>query len=132
MAISSKVVGIVEALGLEQLLVPVDDPVVDRERQRMQHARRRPWQTARPASAKSLSISAGIGERGILEEAADIGQPAALLELPLLHVIAQMHDIEARLAGAELDDRLLALLLFGRRLGIDLDAGQFLELGEIF
>ena len=47
-------------------------------------------------------------------------------------MVAQMHDVEARLAGAQLDHRLLALLLFRRRLGIDLDAGQLLELGEVF
>ena len=38
-----------------------------------------------------------------------------------------MDDVEARLAGGELDHGLLALLLLGDLLGLDLDAG---EVGE--
>jgi hypothetical protein len=36
-----------------------------------------------------------------------------------------MNDVEARLAGGELDHDLLALLLFGDLLGFDFDAGEF-------
>ncbi|MNE90424.1 hypothetical protein D3C80_1879350 [compost metagenome] len=43
-----------------------------------------------------------------------------------------MNDVEARLAGGKLDYHLLALLLFRRCFGIDLDAGQFLEFAQIF
>ena len=62
----------------------------------------------------------------------EVGEPAGLLELPLLHVIADMDDVEARLAGSELDDGLLALLLLGNDFRFDLDAGQFGEFRCVF
>ncbi|MNY32358.1 hypothetical protein D3C86_1665670 [compost metagenome] len=43
-----------------------------------------------------------------------------------------MHHVEARLAGGKLDHDFLALLLFRRCFGIDLDAGQRFKFAEIF
>ena len=43
-----------------------------------------------------------------------------------------MNDVEARLAGGELDHRLLALLLLGDLLGLDLDAGELGEFLDVF
>jgi hypothetical protein len=40
-------------------------------------------------------------------------------------------EVEARLAGGELDHRLLALLLLGNLLGLDLDAGQVGEFLDV-
>ena len=73
----------------------------------------------------------GRGEGGVLHVARDVGEPAGLLELPLLHVIADVDDIEARLAGGELDHGFLPLLLLGNLLRFDLDAGQFGEFLDI-
>ena len=57
-------------------------------------------------------------------------QPA-FLELPLLHVIAQMNDVEARLARGEFDHGLLALLLLGDLFRFDLDAREFGEFLDV-
>src|SRR4030095_920520 len=53
--------------------------------------------------------------------------PFVLAEEPLLHVIGNRDHIEARLAGVELDDCFLPLLLLGNHLGADRDAGHVLE-----
>ena len=60
------------------------------------------------------------------------GEPAGLFELPLLHVIADVNDVEARLAGSEFDDRLLPLLLLRDDFGFDLDAGEVGKFGGVF
>ena len=64
----------------------------------------------------------------ILQVGREVGEPAGLLELPLLHVVAEVDDVEARAAGGQLDDGLLPLLLLRNDLGQHLDAG---ELGEL-
>ena len=56
-------------------------------------------------------------------------EPASLLELPLLHMEAQMHNVEARLTRGKFDHGLLALLLLWNGLRLDDDAGK---LGEFF
>src|SRR4029077_14077141 len=52
---------------------------------------------------------------------------AALLELTLLHMIADVDHVEARLSRGQFDDCLLALLLFRGLFRVDLDTGQILE-----
>ena len=119
-----------DALLLEQFLVVVEDEVVDRPRQR-EHL---PLVVLGVLQARGREVAFDEVRRGevrVLHEAGDVGEPAALFELPLLHVIAQMNDVEARLAGGEFDHRLLALLLLGDLLRLDLDAGQFGEFLDV-
>ena len=69
---------------------------------------------------------------GILHVAGDIGEPAGLFELPLLHVIAHMNDVKARFSRGELDHGLLALLLLGDLFRLDLDAGELGKFLDVF
>ena len=84
------------------------------------------------AGGKIVDREVGRGQVRVLHERGQVGEPAGLFELPLLHVIADVNDVEARLAGGELDDGLLPLLLLRNDFGFDLDAGQVGELGGVF
>ena len=125
-------VHLVERLGhlhaglREDLLVVIENEVVDRPRQR-EHL---PLVVLRVGETRGREVAFDEIRRGqgrVLHERRDVGEPAGLLELPLLHVIGEVHHVEARLAGGKLDHALLALLLLGDLLRLDLDAG---ELGE--
>ena len=72
------------------------------------------------------------GQIRVLHVGRQIGEPARLLELALLHVIAEVDNVEARLARGQFDDDLLALLLFRYLLRFNLDAGQLSELAGVF
>ena len=84
------------------------------------------------AGREILDLEIRRGQGRVLHEARQIGQPTGLLELPLLHMIAEMHDVEGGLAGGQLDDGFLALLLLRDQFGLDLDASQFGEFGGVF
>jgi hypothetical protein len=61
--------------------------------------------------------------------ALDVGQPIGLFELALLHVIANMHHVEARASRTEFDNGFLPLLLLRGLLGRNLNprqVGEFL------
>ena len=115
-----------DALGGEDFLVPVDDPGIEVQRQAHD-----------PAIGFDGVLEAALGEVGeveigrrhrlVVDERPQIGEPIVLRELALLHVIRQRDHVEAGVAGIELDDRFLALLLLGNHFGADLDAGHVLE-----
>ena len=119
-----------DAFLLEHLLVVVEDEVVDRPRQR-QHLPLVVLGVLQAGRRKIALDEIRRGEIRVLHVAGDIGEPAAFFELPLLHVIAQMNDVEARLARSEFDHGLLALLLLGDLLGFDLDAREFGEFLDV-
>jgi len=104
------------ALLREHLLVPVQDEVVDRPRQRM-HLALVVLGKLQPAGGKIVHRKIGRGQVRVFHERGQVREPAGLFELPLLHVITDVNDVEARLAGRELDDGLLPLLLLRNDFG---------------
>ena len=120
-----------DALLLEQLLVVVEDEIVDRPGQR-QHLALVVLGVLQAGGREIALDEIGRGQRRILHEGRQVGEPAGLLELPLLHVIAEMDDVEARPSRGELDHAFLALLLLGNLLGLDLDTGELGEFLDVF
>ena len=115
-----------DALRVEQLLVVIDDPRIEVERQAVDAAvglRR----VGQPALREIGEVEVRIDERLVGHHRPDVVQPLVLAEQPLLHVIRDRDHVEARVARVELDDGLLPLLLLGDHLGADGDAGQVLE-----
>ena len=130
-AISSRSLGNGDALLLEQLLIVIEDEIIDRPRQRQHLTLVVPG--VLQARGREVALDEiRRGQRGVLHEGRQVGEPAGLLELPLLHVIAEMDDVEARPSRSQLDHHLLALLLLGNLLGFDLDAGELGELLDVF
>ena len=88
-------VHLVERLGhrdlvlLKDFLVVVEDEVVDRPSAATASAPCRFWRMAMPAAVKSLSRRSGAVRFASFMNGVMSCQPAGLLELPLLHVIAQ-------------------------------------------
>ena len=118
---------IFDALLREELLIVIDHPIIDEDRDRIEPAvalRR----IVEAGLAEIGEIVIGRGDRGVGEVGAQILHPLALGGDALLHMQREVHDIEARAARGELDHHLLALLLLGDLLGGDLDPG---ELGEL-
>ncbi len=76
------------------------------------------------AGGEIVDREIGRGQVRIFHERSQVREPSGLFELPLLHVIADVNDVEARLAGSELDHRLLPLLLLRNDFGFNLDAGE--------
>ncbi|MGY4361931.1 hypothetical protein ACVW0J_008424 [Bradyrhizobium sp. i1.7.7] len=109
----------------------VEDEVIDRPGQR-QHLALVVLGVLQAGGREIALDEIGRRQRRILHEGRHVGQPAALLELPLLHVIAEMDDVEARPARGQLDHHFLALLLLGDLFGFHLDAGELGELLDVF
>ncbi len=84
------------------------------------------------AGGKIVHREVGRGQVRVFHERGEVREPAGLFELPLLHMVADVNDVEAWLAGSELDDGLLPLLLLRNDFGFDLDAGEVGEFGGVF
>ena len=127
---AGNVVGHRDALLLEEVLVEHQDVVVERHRQRVDAA-----VGLRAGLDRRLrevgEVEVGRGERLVGDQRAQVGQPLAAAEQPLLRRLRDVAGVEARLAGRELDRELLPVLLLGNLLGADLDAGERRELGLV-
>jgi hypothetical protein len=114
----------------EHLLVVIEDEVIDRPRQR-EHLPLVVFGVLQAGGREVAFDQVGCGEVRVLQITGHVGEPAALLELPLLHVIAQMDHVKTRLARRQFDHGLLPLLLLGNLFRLDLDAGEVGKLLDV-
>ena len=129
--ISSKVGRIGDALGLEQLLVAVEQVVVDVDRQGVDPAvgLRRPEQARPGRSRRSRSRATVIAGSSSIGRRSTSHLPLATSRFCTCS--ASISDVEGGGARGELDHRLLPLLLLRHLLRADLDAGHLGELALV-